>query len=212
MYLPASFREDRLDVMQDLIRSYPLGSLITHGEQGLNASPVPFMIYPEESEQGILRAHMAKSNPHWKALGNVSECLIIFMGEQGYINPSWYQSKQTTHKVVPTWNYATVHVWGKPEIVEDGAWLQRQLNDLTNSHEQNRPQPWAMHDAPEDYIDAQMKAIIGIQIPITRIEGKWKMSQNRMEEDQLGVITGMQKTDDPHHNLPLVTEIKKQRY
>lgn len=211
MYLPASFREDRLDVMQDLIRSYPLGSLIAHSEQGLNASPVPFMIYSEEGSQGVLRAHMAKSNPHWKTLANVSECLIIFMGEQGYVTPSWYQSKQTTHKVVPTWNYATVHVWGKPEIIEDAAWLYRQLNDLTNAQEQKRPQPWAIQDAPEAYIEAQMRAIVGIQIPITRIEGKWKMSQNRVEEDQLGVIAGMQKADDPHHHLPLATEIKKRR-
>lgn len=211
MYLPASFREDRLDVMQDLIRAHPLGSLVTWDEQGLSASPIPFMVYPEEGRQGVLRAHMAKSNPHWKTLANVSECLIIFMGEQGYITPSWYQSKQTTHKVVPTWNYATVHVWGKPEIIEDGAWLYRQLSDLTNTQEQHRPQPWAIQDAPEAYIEAQMKAIVGIQIPITRIEGKWKMSQNRAEEDQQGVVAGMQKGEDPHHHLPLAKEIKARK-
>ncbi|NDU92503.1 MAG: FMN-binding negative transcriptional regulator [Ferrovum sp.] len=200
MYLPKAFRENRIEVMHGLMRSHPLAMLITGGEGGLNASPVPFLICPTEGEYGTLRAHVARANPHWPELQRVSECLVVFQGEQGYITPSWYATKQVTHKVVPTWNYATVHAWGKPHIVEDAVWLRRLLEDLTQAQESKRVQPWNMGEAPADFIDGQMKAIIGMEIPIGRIEGKWKMSQNRPAADQVGVVEGLRSANDAHRN------------
>ncbi len=200
MYLPEAFHETRIEVMHDLMRSHRLAMLITGGEGGLNASPVPFLIYDAEGEFGTLRAHVARANPHWRELGDMAECLVVFQGEQGYITPSWYPTKEATHKVVPTWNYVTVHAWGKPHIVEDGLWLRRLLEDLTQVQESQRVQPWNINDAPSDFIDTQMKAIIGIEIPVGRVEGKWKMSQNRPAVDQAGVVEGLRSASDAHRN------------
>ena len=191
MYLPPAFREDRLEVKHDLIRAYPLGLLITAGSAGLIANPIPFTIYPDEGEYGTLRAHIARGNPQWQELDAVPECLIVFQGPEDYISPSWYAAKQETHKVVPTWNYATVHVWGKPQLVESTAWLHRQIDDLTRLQEGGRPVPWQVTDAPESFITAQLKGIIGVEVLITRIEGKWKVSQNRPETDRGGVVEGL---------------------
>jgi transcriptional regulator len=200
MYLPAAFRETRIEVMHDLMRSHPLALWVTGGAGGLNASPVPFLVYAAEGAFGTLRAHVARANPHWQELQEGSECLVVFQGEQGYVSPSWYPTKQATHKVVPTWNYATVHAWGTPRIVEEASWLRRLLEDLTRTHERQRLQPWNMSDAPADFIEAQMKAIVGIEIPIGRLEGKWKMSQNRPAADQAGVVAGLRDASDAHHN------------
>jgi transcriptional regulator len=200
MYLPEAFYETRIEIMHDLMRSYPLAQLISNGAGGLNASLVPFLIYSVEGEFGTLRAHVARANPHWRELQDVAECLVVFQGEQGYISPSWYPTKQATQRVVPTWNYATVHAWGKPCIIEEAGWLRRLLEDLTRFHESNRIQPWKMNDAPTDFIDAQLKAIVGIEIPVGRMEGKWKMSQNRSTADQAGVIEGLRSANDPHQN------------
>lgn len=190
MYLPSSFREDRSEVQFDLIRSHPLGLLISAGAGGLMANAVPFTAYPDEGA-GVLRVHTARANPQWQELAGVAECLVVFQGPQAYISPSWYPSKTENHKTVPTWNYATVHVWGRPTIHEDAAWLRRQIDDLTAAHEGKRPQPWKISDAPADFIAAQLKAIVGIEIAITRIEAKWKMSQNRNEADRQGVAEGL---------------------
>jgi transcriptional regulator len=201
MYIPSSFRESRLEKLHDLIANYPLGLLVTHGENGLEASPIPFLLYADEGRQGVLRAHMAKANPHWKSLAGQAECLIVFQGPEGYVTPSWYPSKAETHQAVPTWNYATLQVWGSPQVTGDAAWLRRQLDDLTSVHERPRPEPWSVSDAPEEYIANQMKAIIGIEIPISRIDGKWKMSQNKDKPDRDGVIQGMRSAADPHRNI-----------
>lgn len=203
MYIPASFKENQLYRLHDLIMKNPLGLLVTHGENGLEASPIPFLLYADEGKQGVLRAHLAKANPHWKSLTEQTECLVVFQGPDGYVTPSWYPSKADTHKVVPTWNYATVQVRGNPQVTEDAAWLRRQLGDLTTFHEKARPEPWAVSDAPTDYIASQMKAIVGIEIPIGQIEGKWKMSQNKDDVDRQGVINGMRFDSDPHQNLPV---------
>jgi transcriptional regulator len=200
MYIPASFKESRIERLHDLIEKHPLGLLITHGDNGLEASPLPFLLYADEGKHGVLRAHLARANPHWKLLAGQSECLVVFRGADGYVTPSWYPSKAETHKVVPTWNYAMVQVWGISSVTEDAAWLRRQLDDLTMFHEKSRPQPWSVSDAPTDYIAGQMKAIIGIEIPIGRIEGKWKMSQNKDGADREGVIKGMRSAADPHQN------------
>ena len=193
MYQPPLFREDRTEVQHDLIRAHPLGLLVTAGPGGLMANPVPFLVYPEGSDHGTLRAHVARANPQWLELAAVTECLVVFQGPQDYVTPSWYATKRETGKVVPTWNYVTVHAWGRPTAVEDAAWLRRQLEDLTNSQEGARLSPWKVDDAPADFVTAQMKGIVGIEIPIGRVEGKWKVSQNRPEADRVGILAGFRE-------------------
>jgi transcriptional regulator len=203
MYIPPAFLETRLEVMHDLIRSHPLALLITDGPGGLAASPIPFLVFPEEGANGTLRGHMARANGQWQDLQGGAECLAVFQGAQGYVTPSWYPNKEATHKVVPTWNYVTVQAWGRPAVIDDAAWVRRLVVDLTGAQEQARPQPWSPSDAPEDYLAAMLQMIVGIEIPIDRIEGKWKLSQNREEIDRLGVIKGMGAAADPHRNPPL---------
>jgi transcriptional regulator len=191
MYQPAAFREDRIEVQHELIGEQPLGLIVSNGTSGLVANLVPFVLYPGEGEKGTLRTHLAHANPQWQDLQEASECLVVFQGAQDYITPSWLPSKQVTEKVVPTWNYVTVHVWGKPRVIEEAAWLLRQITDLTHAQEKSRPEPWKVADAPPDFVAAQMRAIVGIEIPIDRIEGKWKVSQNRTEADRRGIFAGL---------------------
>jgi transcriptional regulator len=198
MYQPPHFREDRIEVQHGLIRSHPLGLLITAGPGGLQANAIPFLVYGDLAAKdfaphGTLRAHMARGNPQWRELAAVGECLVVFQGPQQYITPSWYPTKQEHGKVVPTWNYVTVHAWGAPQVIEDSGWLRRQIEDLTNLNEGVLPKPWKVDDAPEQYLASQMKGIIGIEIPIARIEGKWKVSQNRPEADRAGVVAGLRE-------------------
>jgi transcriptional regulator len=191
MYQPPHFREDRRDVQHALIRAQSLGLLITAGPGGLQANHVPFLIDAGGSEHGTLRVHLARANPQLHELAAVAECLIVFQGPQQYISPSFYPTKREHGKVVPTWNYITVHAWGKPRVIDDAAWLRRQVEDLTSHNEGSRPAPWYVSDAPEPYVAAQLKGIVGIEIPIARIEGKWKVSQNRPAVDQAGVVAGL---------------------
>ena len=193
MYQPPHFREDRIEVQHGLISSHPLGLLITAGPGGLQANAIPFLVYSDVSAHGTLRAHMARGNPQWRELAAVNECLVVFQGPQQYITPSWYPTKQEHGNVVPTWNYVTVHAWGAPRVVEDLGWLRRQLEDLTNLKEGVLPKPWKVDDAPERYLASQIKGIIGVEIPIARIEGKWKVSQNRPEVDRAGVVAGLRE-------------------
>ncbi|WP_426342761.1 FMN-binding negative transcriptional regulator [Pseudoduganella sp. S-14] len=192
MYLPAAFAEDRLEVKHGLIRAYPLGMLLIPGAVP-TADLVPFALYPDEGEAGLgmLRAHIARANPAWKALAAGGECLVVFQGPEAYISPAWYASKTTSHKVVPTWNYAMVQVRGRARVVEDAAWLGQQLRALTALQEGAMPEPWEVDDAPLDFIEGLLKAIIGIEIPIASIEGKWKVSQNRGKADAEGVVAGL---------------------
>jgi len=193
MYQPPAFREDRIEVQHELIRAHPLGLLFTAGPAGLLANPFPFLIDSESSELGTLRLHIARANAQWRELELVEECLVVFQGPQDYVTPSWYETKRETGKVVPTWNYATVHAWGRPRVINDDAWLRRQLDDLTLTREGKRPAPWKVDDAPSDFVVMQMRAIVGVEIPIHRIEGKWKMSQNRPEADRVGVLAGFRE-------------------
>ena len=188
MYIPASFRQDDLPTLHELIRERPLGTLVSSSEQGLVASLIPFLLYPDEGANGCLRAHIARANPHWLSLQSAGECMVIFQGEQGYITPSWYPSKQTTHKVVPTWNYVAVQIKGQVRVISDAQWLHRQLSDVTAAMEGRRLLPWTLDEAPADFIAAQKQAIVGLEIPIREIEGKWKMSQNRSADDARGVV------------------------
>ena len=196
MYLPPAFREDRPEIQHELIRSHPLATLITAGPAGLMANLLPVLVYPDEGPFGTLRAHLARANAQWKELAAVRECLVVFQGPQHYISPSWYATKKETGKVVPTWNFAMVQARGAPRVIEDAAWLRRQLEVLTRSQEGGRPEPWQVDDAPAAFIEAQMRAIVGLEIPIARIEGKWKMSQNRPEADRRGVVEGLHAQAD----------------
>jgi transcriptional regulator len=196
MYQPPHFREDRREVQHALIAAHSLGLLITAGPQGLQANFIPFLIDATASQHGTLRAHLARANPQLQELAAVDECLVVFQGPQTYISPSLYPTKQETGKVVPTWNYITVHAWGRPRVMDDAAWLREQVGDLTRHKEADRAAPWAVSDAPEPFIAAQLKAIVGLEIPIARIEGKWKVSQNRVTADQAGVAQGLRGQSD----------------
>lgn len=191
MYLPPHFREDRRDVQHALVRARPLGTLVTAGPAGLVANHVPFLLHADEGPYGTLRAHLARANPQLAELAQVNECLAIFHGDEDYISPGWYATKRETGKVVPTWNFMTVHAWGAPRVIDDAAWLRRQVEDLTNVHEARQPAPWQVDDAPADYLATMLKGIVGVEIPIARIEGKWKMSQNRSEADRAGIRGGL---------------------
>jgi transcriptional regulator len=207
MNQPPHFREDRLAVQHTLIREQSLGLLITAGAGGLQANHVPFLIDAGKSEQGTLRAHLARANPQLRELAEVAECLVVFQGPQQYISPSLYPTKREHGKVVPTWNYITVHAWGRPQVIDDAAWLRHQVEDLTLHNEVSRPTPWSVSDAPEPFVAAQLKGIVGIEIPIARIEGKWKVSQNRPAIDQTGVVAGLRgKGDDAEIMASLVAE------
>ncbi|MHA7847703.1 FMN-binding negative transcriptional regulator [Serratia sp. D1N4] len=201
MYQPASFREDDFETQLALVRANPLGLLISYGSQGLLADPVPFLAYVDPQGQVTLRAHVARANPHWQALQTAQECLVVFQGAEGYISPGWYESKRQNGKVVPTWNYAAVQMWGVPRVTDDPLWLRQQLDGLTNLHESKQPEPWSIDDAPANYIAGQMKGIVGIEIVVTRREGKWKMSQNRNAEDVSGVIAGLRAGDSAQQQL-----------
>ena len=195
MYQPPHFREDRLEVLHALMRAHPLGLLVSGGPGGLMANPVPFLLHADMSERGTLHCHVSRANPHWRELQAVAECLVVFQGPQRYITPSWYETKRATGKVVPTWNYATVHAWGPPRVIEDTEWLRANVEALTRAHEGLRPAPWAVDDAPPDFVAAQLRGIVGIEIPIDRIEGKWKVSQNRTDADRAGVVAGLGDED-----------------
>jgi transcriptional regulator len=191
MYRPPAFREDRLEVLHALIASHRLGTIVTNGPDGLEANHVPFTLDASRGQYGTLKAHLAKANTQLAALQDGGEALVIFQGPETYITPSWYPSKLDHGKVVPTWNFVTVHAWGRPVIIETPGWLLAQISELTDANEGKRPAPWAVSDAPETYVASQLKGIFGIEIEITRIEGKWKTSQNRPEGDRVGVAEGL---------------------
>ncbi len=206
MYQPPHFREDRIEVQHSLIREHPFGLLISAGAGGLMANPIPFLLVAQGSGLGVLRCHLARANPQWRELMAVDECLAVFQGPHIYVTPSWYQTKRETGKVVPTWNYATVHAWGRPKVIEAAAWLRTQIEGLTASQENKRAAPWAVSDAPADFLDAQIRGIMGIEIPISRIEGKWKVSQNRPAADRAGVVEGLGGETDAAEMAELVAE------
>ncbi|KQV84359.1 FMN-binding negative transcriptional regulator [Rhizobium sp. Root1220] len=204
MYQPPHFREDDLDAQQALIRAHPLGLLVTAGASGLMANSVPFHLDPAASANGTLRLHLAKANPQWRDIQSGANVLAVFQGADAYITPSWYETKQATGKVVPTWNYAMVQASGAARVIDDADWLLAQINALTAQHEGLREKPWAVQDAPADFIRAQMKGIIGIEIEIASIEGKWKVSQNRPAPDREGVATGLAELPDQTEMIDLV--------
>jgi transcriptional regulator len=195
MYRPPVFREDRPEVLHDAIRAHPLAMLVTHGEEGLVANLVPFTLVERGGGQPVLRAHLARVNSQLRDLEQGCEALVIFQGPQAYVSPSWYPSKQVHGKVVPTWNYVVVQAWGRPLVIDDAKWLLAQIEALTALQEGRRDEPWAVDDAPADFIAGQLKGVRGVEIPVDRIEGKWKASQNQSTDNRAGVVAGLRASD-----------------
>jgi transcriptional regulator len=191
MYVPAHFNEDRTGVLHDLIRATRLATLVSMTADGMIASHAPLMLDPDPAPYGTLIGHLAKANPHARAADPGVQTLVIFQGPDGYITPSYYAAKQEHGKVVPTWNYTAVHAYGTLEVFDDPARLLAVVTRLTNRYETPRAQPWAVTDAPDDFVQGMLRAIVGIVLPIARLEGKVKMSQNRPAADQTGVIKGL---------------------
>jgi transcriptional regulator len=191
MYQPIHFVESDLPTLHALIRAHPLGLLISVDLDDLHANPIPFLIDPSAGSLGTLRAHVARANPQWQHLQNGAKALVVFQGSDAYVTPSWYETKKEHGKVVPTWNYVCVQVRGTVKIMDDPAWLHSQLTALTAQHEGGRPDEWSIDDAPANFIDMQKRAIVGIEIDITDIAGKWKVSQNRGSADRAGVAAGL---------------------
>jgi transcriptional regulator len=208
MYQPYAFREERLETLHALIRAHPLATLITAGTGGLIANLVPFILADtgDTGDKGTLRAHIAKANDQVDALKAGAETLVVFHGPEAYITPSWYASKKEHGRVVPTWNYAVVQVRGTPRIVEGTDWLRAQIAALTSAQEDQRSEPWKVTDAPEPFIEGQIRAIIGVEIPILAIEGKWKVSQNRSVADRQGVYQGLHDEGISEDMAKLVAE------
>ena len=197
MYVPAHFEETRVEVLHQLIREQPFATLVTVGSDGLNANHLPLELDPQPAPFGTLRGHVARSNRLWRDAGS-SEALAVFQGPQAYITPSWYPTKHETGKVTPTWNYAVVHAYGRLRIIDDPDWLRTHVERLTDCLEAGRPTPWRVGDAPDDYVAKLLRAIVGFELPIARLQGKWKVSQNRGDADRRGVSAGLRRNDDPH--------------
>jgi transcriptional regulator len=198
MYQPPHFRITDERESLALIRARPLGLLITGGASGLVANPIPFALI--EGESGAphrLVAHLAKANPQLKEIGEGIDALVVFQGDDAYVSPSFYPSKREHGKVVPTWNYVTVQARGRATLRPDADWLRGQIARVTDRHESGRAEPWRVTDAPDDFVAAQLKGIVGVEIELRSIEGKAKLSQNRNETDHAGVVAGLAAEADP---------------
>jgi transcriptional regulator len=209
MYQPPLFKEERLDVLHGLMRAHPFGLIISVGTDGEPvANAIPLLLDASSGEKGTLRGHLARANPHWKLLAEVGKALVVFQGPSSYVTPSWYETKKETGKVVPTWNYAMVQARGVVRIHEDATWLRAHVGQLTDSQEADRADPWAVSDAPESFIDSQLKGIVGFEIEIASLEGKWKVSQNRPVPDRVGVVHGL-TADGRAGNAEMVTLVRE---
>ena len=209
MYTPKSYREERLEVLHALMAAHPLGALVRMGEDGLCADHLPFEIAPPTPDApfGILRAHVARANPLWRTDG--VDTMVIFQGPQAYITPAWYAEKELSGEEVPTFDYAVVHAHGKLKVIDEPAWLLDFLTRLTNRHEADQPQPWQVGDAPPAYIDKLLKAIVGIEIPLARLEGKWKMEQKNSLQDRTRVARELTRDGMPEPARQLATLMAK---
>jgi len=190
MYQPEHFRVDDLPQMHALMRARPFAALASAGAYGLYASHMPTVL-KDDGHFGLVEFHLARANPHSKYLAECTEALLIFQGPEAYITPNWYPSKAEHQKVVPTWNYAVVHAYGRPEAMQDPHWLRRHVGELTAQQERTEARPWEVTDAPASFIDGMVRGIVGFRFAIARLEGKWKMSQNRAMPDREGVVAGL---------------------
>jgi transcriptional regulator len=193
VYVPPLFKEDRIDVLHDAIRRTGLATLVTLAADGLIASHVPMLLDPDPAPYGTLIGHLARPNPQARGAVPGVQALAIFQGPDVYITPSWYATKRENGKVVPTWNYVAIHAHGPVEFSDDTERLRDVVTRLTEREEQARADPWAVSDAPAAFIDGMLKGIVGFALPIARLEGKWKMSQNRPAQDRAGVVAGLEQ-------------------
>jgi transcriptional regulator len=195
MYIPKHFEQPDVQVMYELIRAQPLATVVTIGSECLVANHIPLILSEDPAPFGTLLGHVARANGVWKDLAAGGDALVIFHGPEAYISPTWYATKRETGKVVPTWNYAVVHVHGTLRVRDDPKWVRAQIDRLTAQSEAEMPAPWAVTDAPPEYIEKLVHAIVGIEIEITKLEGKWKASQNQPIENRAGVIAGLEAQD-----------------
>lgn len=191
MYLPKHFAEERVDVLHRLIEAHPLGTLVTLAPDGPDANHLPFEISPDPAPFGTLRGHVARANPVWRTAASGARALVVFHGPGAYVSPGLYPSKREDARVVPTWNYVVVHAHGCLRAIEDPAWLRAFVERLTRRHEASRHEPWKVSDAPEDFIERMLRGIVGLELPIARLLGKWKLSQNRSPADRRGTEAGL---------------------
>jgi transcriptional regulator len=197
VYIPRHNEEKRVPVMHALIVAEPLGTIVTLGASGLFASHIPMVLEENGSEFGVLRGHISRANPQWRDFTPSVDALAIFAGHQHYITPTWYPGTKEHGKEVPTWNYVVVHAYGPLRVINDDQWLLKNVEKLTNIHEAGSPVPWKVSDAPEDFIQSQLKGIVGLELSIQRLEGKWKVSQNRTAREREGVIEGLAELNTP---------------
>lgn len=201
MYTPQHFAEQNRGVLHGFIAQHPLGVLVTHSSGGLDANHLPFELDPGPGAHGVLRAHVARHNPVWQDVRDGDEVLVVFRAQDAYVSPNWYPSKQEAHRQVPTWNYQVVHAHGRISVRDDERFVRGLLARLTRQHEAGQPAPWKMGDAPPDYLDARLKTVVGLEIDITRLEGKFKLSQNRTAADRLNAAQAL--VDQGHTELGL---------
>jgi transcriptional regulator len=191
MYVPSHFEESRVERLHDLIDQFPFGILLTNGAQGLDANHLPFQLVRDQGTFGTLLGHVARANPIWREVGEDDEVLVVFRGGDAYISPNWYPSKHETHRQVPTWNYRVVHAHGRIVFHDDERFVRGVVARLTRTHEATQPAPWKMSDSPRDYMDAQVRAVVGVEIQITRLVGKLKLGQNKEQRDIEGAARGL---------------------
>jgi len=196
VYEPSHFKVEDRAALHGVIAAHPLGLLVTSGEGGLQANAIPFALHRDLGEHGTLRGHVARANPQWRAIAAGADALVVFQGVERYISPSLYASKQEHHKVVPTWNYVMVQARGSASVHEDADWLRPQVERLTRDQEGRRDAPWAVGDAPGDFVAAQMRAIVGVEIAISDLRGKFKVSQNRPAQDGESVLHALDESGD----------------
>jgi transcriptional regulator len=196
MYNPKHFQESRPEILGAFMRAHPFATLVSLGGEGLIGTHLPMLWDPEPAPHGTLTGHFARPNPHGKGVREGVESLAIFTGAQAYISPNWYPSKREHGKVVPTWNYVAVHAYGTLRIIDDAEWLRRLVTRLTDLHEGFSAVPWKVTDAPDAFIDQMLNGIVGVELALTRVEGKWKLSQNRPASDQAGTVAGLDARGD----------------
>ena len=203
MYNPAAFRETRPEMLEAIIAAHPLATLVTSGANGLDATHLPLLYYRQEN---ALRGHMARANPHWQQFADGVEALAIFSGPQHYVSPAWYPSRGEHGRVVPTWNYVAVHARGRLAVHHEPEWLLENVSALTEAQERGIPNAWQVAEAPRDFIENSLRAIVGIELKVTSLEGKWKVSQNRTMPEREGVIAGLEGlgTPEAHRMAELV--------
>lgn len=196
MYIPKQFEQLRIEALHGLIEAHPFATLVAQGGSELIVNHLPMLFDAAGEEFGVLRCHVARANPLWQHLSGSAPAVAIFQGPQSYVSPSWYPGKREHGKVVPTWNYAVVHAFGTPRVIDDKDWLLQHVTAMTAKQESGAAQPWKVSDAPADFIDGMLKAIVGIEMPIAKLTGKWKLSQNRLQADRLGVVAALESRSD----------------